>query len=159
MDPALISAMSAVLGSLVGASGTIATAWMTQSARNKRAQTRAELQKRETLYGEFISECSKLAIDSLGHGIEKPEKMWSAYALLNRIRLSASEPVLAQADGVLRRIAEQYFSPNVSIEEFRTIALSREADPLKSLVKRAAPNSKHFALRVAPLPLRPHDAP
>ena len=80
--------MSAVLGSLVGASATIATAWMSQNTRNKREQTRVEVHKRETLYGEFINECSKLAIDSLAHGIEKPEKMWSAYALLNRIRLS-----------------------------------------------------------------------
>jgi hypothetical protein len=132
MDPALVSALSAVLGSLVGASATIATAWITQNTSNRREQMRAELHKRETLYGEFISECSKLAIDSLAHGIEQPEKMWSAYAFLNRIRLSASETVLAEAEAVLKRIAEQYFSPNVSIEEFRTIALSREADPLKS---------------------------
>jgi hypothetical protein len=84
------------------------------------------------LYGEFINECSKLAIDSLAHGIEEPEKMWSAYALLNRIRLSASGPVLAEAEAVLKRIAEQYFAPNISLEEFRKIALSREADPLRS---------------------------
>ena len=89
------------------------------------------MQKRETLYGEFISECSKLAIDSLGHGIEQPEKMWSAYALLNRIRLAASGPVLAEAEAVLKRIAEQYFSPNISIDQFRAIALAREGDPLK----------------------------
>lgn len=132
MEPALISAMSAVLGSLVGGSATIATAWITQSTQNKRERLRVELRKREALYGEFISECSKLAIDSLAHGIELPEKMWSAYALLNRIRLSASKPVLAEAEAVLKRIAEQYFSPNVSIEDFRTIALSREADPLRS---------------------------
>jgi hypothetical protein len=73
--------------------------------------------------------------------------MWSAYALVNRIRLSASEPVLAQAEAVLKRIAEQYFSPNVSIEEFRTIALSREADPLKSFGEACRAELK--ALRAA----------
>ena len=147
MEPALVSAMSAVLGSLVGASGTIATAWMTQQTGNRREQTRAELHKREILYGEFISECSRLAIDSLAHGIEQPEKIWSAYALLNRIRLSASEPVLAQAEAVLKRIAEQYFSPNVSLEEFRTIALLREADPIKSFGEACRAELK--ALRAA----------
>ena len=125
--------MAAVAGSLVGGSATIATTWITQRTSIKRELISEELRKRETLYGEFINECSKLAIDSLAHGIENPEKMWSAYALLNRIRLSASAAVLAEAEAVLKRIAEQYFSPNVSLDEFRTIALSQDGDPLKSL--------------------------
>jgi hypothetical protein len=137
--------MAAVLGSLVGGSATIATAWITQRTSTKRELIRQELRKRETLYGEFISECSKLAIDSLSHGIENPEKVWSAYALLNLIRLSGSEAVLAEAEAVLKRIADQYFSPNVSLDEFRTIALSREADPLGRLVRRAAPSSNQCA--------------
>ena len=124
--------MAAVLGSLVGGSATMVTAWITQRTSTKRELISEELRKRETLYGEFISECSRLAIDSLAHGIEKPEQIWSAYASLNRIRLSASAAVLAQAEAVLKRIAEQYFSPNVSLEEFRAIALSQEGDPLKS---------------------------
>ena len=132
MDNSLISAMAAVLGSLVGGSATIATAWITQRTSTKRELIRQELRKREALYGEFISECSKLAIDALAHGIEQPEKMWSAYALLNRIRLLASEAVLAEAEAVLTRIAEQYFSPNVSLDQFRAIALSRPADPLEA---------------------------
>ena len=130
MDNALVTALAAVLGSLVGGSATLATGWLSQTS-TRREQIRQELRNRETLYGEFISECSRLAIDSLSHGIEKPEQIWSAYALLNRVRLSASEAVLAEAETVLKRIAEQYFSPNVSLTEFRAIALSQEGDPLK----------------------------
>ena len=132
MDTALITAMAAVLGSLVGGSASMATAWITQRTATKRELLCEELRKRETLYGEFISECSKLAIDALGHGIEQPEKIWSGYAVLNRIRLSASAAVLAEAEAALKRIAEQYFSPNVSLDEFRTIALSQSGDPLKA---------------------------
>lgn len=123
--------MSAVLGSVVGGSATVATAWLTQRTSTKRELIRQELRKRETLYGEFISECSRLAIDALVHGIEKPETMWSAYALLNRIRLTASEAVLAQGEAVLKEIATQYFSANVSLDEFRSLALSHSRDPLK----------------------------
>jgi hypothetical protein len=94
MNDSLFSAMAAVVGSLVGGSATIATTWIAQKTSTKREQLGEELRKREALYGEFISECSKLAIDSLAHDIEMPEKMWSAYALLNRIRLSASADVL-----------------------------------------------------------------
>lgn len=132
MDTSLVGALAATLGSIVGGSATIATAWITQRTQSKRELIRAELHKREVLYGEFISECSKLAIDSLAHGIEKPETFWTTYALLNRIRLSASEAVLAEADQVLHQIAEQYASPNLSLDEFRALLRSRKADPLKS---------------------------
>jgi len=54
------------------------------------------MRKREALYGEFIEECSKLLIDSLMHALNKPETMLSPYALLNRIRLSASDAVWPQ---------------------------------------------------------------
>ena len=55
--------------------------------------------------------------------------MLPAYALLNCIRLTASQAVLTEAEKVLSRIATQYYSPDISQEEFRTFALSREADP------------------------------
>jgi hypothetical protein len=132
MDVTLVSGMTGVLGALVGGSATIAAAWVTQRTSSKRELVRMELQKRETLYGEFINECSRLAIDALAHGLDKPETMLSAYALLNRIRLSSSDAVLAQAENVVRRIAEQYFSPNFSLEEIRAMTQSLEGDPLKS---------------------------
>ena len=128
-----MGAMAAVVGSLVGGSATGATTWLAQRIATKRKEIAEAVRKRETLYGEFISECSKLAIDALAHDIEMPEKMWSAYALLNRIRLSASPPVLAEAEAVLKRIAEQYFSPNLSLDDFRAIVLSHNGDPLEAL--------------------------
>jgi hypothetical protein len=131
MDTAVVSAMAGVLGSLVGASTTIATGWITQKSLNKRELLRAEIDKREILYGEFISESSKLIVDAYVHTLERPETLLSAYALLNRIRLSASDAVLAQAEHILVWITEQYFSPNLSTEDMRAVIL-RGADPLKS---------------------------
>ena len=77
MDTSLASAMAAVLGSLVGGSATMATAWITQRTSTKRELISEELRKRETLYGEFISECSYWkTISARNRG---PEKMWSVY--------------------------------------------------------------------------------
>jgi hypothetical protein len=45
---------------------------------------------RETLYGEFITACSKLVIDSFERTLDKPETLLPAYELLNRIRLCAT---------------------------------------------------------------------
>ena len=111
MDTAIISALSAVLGSLVGGSATIATAWVTQKTQSRRELVGAEIRKRELLYTEFIAECSRLAIDAFGHTLERPETVLPSYALLNRIRLTSSDAVLAAAEQTIKNIAEQYFAP------------------------------------------------
>jgi hypothetical protein len=134
MDVTIVTAMAGVFGSLVGGSATVATAWVTQRTLSKRELLGAEIHARETLYGEFIRACSKLVIESFERTLDKPETLLPAYELLNRIRLCASDAVLAQAEEVLLRITEQYFSPNLSLEEMRALVRSgsADADPLKS---------------------------
>jgi hypothetical protein len=134
MDATIVSAMAGVFGSLVGGSATVATAWITQRTLNKRELVGSEIRARETLYGEFIRECSKLVIDSFERTLDKPETLLPAYELLNRIRLCASDAVLAEAEQLLQRITEQYFSPNLSLQEMRALVRSGSAnpDPLKS---------------------------
>jgi hypothetical protein len=123
--------MAGVLGSLVGGSATVATAWLTQSSASRRELVQMEFRKREALYGEFIAECSKLLMDAMAHSLDKPETLLNAYALLNRIRLSAAPAVLKEAERLLLRITEQYFFRNLTVEEMRDIARSEDADPLK----------------------------
>ncbi len=135
MDAAIISATAAVFGSLVGGLATVATTWVTQWTLGKRELIRVEIDKREALYGEFIDECSKLLVDAMDHTLDKPETVLSAYALVNRIRLSASTATLGEAEEVMRRIMEQYFSPNLSAQEVRAILLSVGPDPLEPFGK------------------------
>ena len=130
MDTSTLSVISGLLGTLLGGSASVATAWITQRTFNKRELIRIEMSKRETLYGEFISECSKLLVDALTHTLEKPETLLLAYALLNRIRLCASEAVLLEAERLLRRITDQYFSNNLTLDNVRGIMRSDAADPL-----------------------------
>ena len=130
MDTNLI-AMSGVLGSLVGGSATVATAWITQRTLTRRELNVADMRKREKLYAEFIGECARLLIDAFTHTLEDPEKVMPLYALTNRIRLTASQPVLAEAECLLKRITEQYFSRNLTVEDMRRLAGSDAADPLR----------------------------
>ena len=85
MDPVIVSALAAVLGSLVGGSATFATAWVTQRTLSKRELIAGEIRTREMLYGEFIRACSKLVVDSFERALDKPETLLPAYELLNRI--------------------------------------------------------------------------
>jgi hypothetical protein len=131
LDTELISGLSAVLGSLVGGSASIATAWFTQTAQSRREDTQAELRKRETLYAEFISECSKLAVDALDHSLDSPSVLIGAYSLINRMRLTSSDSVVAAAQHAMSTIVEQYFKPNVSMIELRS-GPNAQVDPLRA---------------------------
>ena len=133
MDTAVLTAASALLGSLVGGSASMATAYMTQMTQGKRAAIQAEMHKREQLYTDFIAECAKLALDSMEHSLDSPEKFQAAYALVNRIRLVSSDAVLQAAEAALEEIFERYRGPNLSIEKLRELSsIKAFHDPLKA---------------------------
>jgi hypothetical protein len=136
MDSTIVTALAGVLGSLVGGGATAATAWVSARTQSKRALVAVEMKKRETLYGEFISECSERAMDSFERSLDKPEVLLKAYELLNRIRLCASPTVLQEAERAVAVIMEQYFASNLSLDEMR--ALMRQGgnvDPLRSFAE------------------------
>lgn len=132
MDASVLTAMSAVLGSLVGGSATVATTWVAQRTASRRELVQGDFAKREMLYGEFIAECAKLIVDAYTHKLEKPEALIPLYALINRIRVRASPPVLAEAEHLLRHITERYFARNLTVDELRELARSADADPIKA---------------------------
>lgn len=125
------SATAALLGSLLGGSATIATAWITQRWSARRERLRDEIQQREHLYSEFVGEVSKLAIDSFLNRLESAEKVFPSFALLNRIRICASPEVLAAAEHTVTRISDQYFSENLTLEQLREMGRSHPESPLK----------------------------
>jgi hypothetical protein len=133
MDTAVVSAASALLGSLVGGFASMATAYMTQMTQARRTAVQAEMHKRELLYTDFIAECAKLALDSMEHNLDSPEKFQSACALVNRIRLVSSDAVLQAAEAALEEIFEQYRGPNLPLEKIRELSsLKSFHDPLKA---------------------------
>ena len=130
MDQSIVSGLSAVFGSLVGGGATIAAAWFTQRAQSEREAMHAEVRKRESVYAEFISECSKLAIDALDHALDNASVLIQVYGLVNRIRLTSSDSVVKAAENAIRAIVEQYLGPNMSIADL--LANSKpQADPLQ----------------------------
>lgn len=135
MDATIVSALAALMGSLVGGTASIATAWFTQRTQGRRERVSTEILKRETLYAEFISECSKLFIDSLDHKLDNPERMALAFSVQNRIHLRSSEAVVEAAAEAIRRILERYFRPNLTPEQMQNYALSEHENPLKAFAE------------------------
>jgi hypothetical protein len=67
MEANLITAQAGVLGSVSGASAAIATTWIVQKGQTVRERAKSETRKREILYGEFITEASRLVVDAWDH--------------------------------------------------------------------------------------------
>ena len=91
-----------MLGSLAGASASIATTWMTQRSQKIREHAQLELRRREALYGDFIAEVSRLTGDAFGHSLEHPETFANVYGLFGRMHLVASAPVMKAAEDCCR---------------------------------------------------------
>src|SRR6266853_241223 len=117
MDSAFITAMAAVLGSLAGASASIATTWMTQRNQLIRDRTKAELSRRELLYGEFITETARLTADAFDHSLERPETLTHVYAIMCRIRLTATVQVIQAAQECCRHLVYLYSQPNLTRDQ------------------------------------------
>lgn len=124
MNPTVIAAIAAALGSLVGGATSIATTWITQRTQAVRAHWEWKLRERESLYKEFITEASRLTVDALAHCLEQPEQIIALYGILSRIRLISGEEVLRQGEACCRRIIELYGRPNLTTDQICAAAES-----------------------------------
>lgn len=132
LDSTLVTASAAALGSVVGAAATIATTWISQRNQAIREHFKWNLHERESLYGEFIKEASRLAVDALHHSLDEPEKLVALYGVLGRIRLLSGQQVLDEAEQCVQRIVELYSQPNLAPTEIRQALEEHKFDPVES---------------------------
>ena len=131
MDTTIIAAVAAACGSLVGATVTVATTWITQRAQRAHAEWEQTRRNREALYGEFITEASRLTMEALCNSLERPDTFVKLYGITGRIRLASTGVVLAAAEACIRQIIDLYAKPNMTVEQMR-MAFEREGlDPIK----------------------------
>ena len=131
MDAYVISALAAAGGSLAGGVTSAITTWFTQRTQTARELTQARLREREKLYGEFITEASRLAVDALTHSLETPDKLVLLYGVLGRIRLVSSVEVLVEAEKCVRQIVDLYAGPNMTVEQIHSSLAAEDLDPLE----------------------------
>jgi hypothetical protein len=86
LNPATISALAAIFGSLTGALASSVSTWITQRHQDRRDLLAKRIFYREQLYSDFISESAHALVDALQHNFQDPNKLTPTYALLSRIR-------------------------------------------------------------------------
>ena len=136
MEATLITAMAGVFGSLVGASASIGTTWLTKRTEIVRTTAERKLRERESLYNQFLTEASRVAVHALTHSFDGPDQIVALYGILSRIRLVASNAVVHEGEMCCVRILTMYGKPSMTADELRgVIALANdlaELDPLKA---------------------------
>jgi len=119
-NPATVSALAAIFGSLTGALASSVSTWITQRHQDRRDILAKRIFQREQLYSECISESAHSMADAIQHNLHDPDKLIPAYALLSRLRLSSSPDVLASAEQVIQHILTTYSASNLSPEEIQS---------------------------------------
>ena len=126
----MITALAAIAGSLVGALGSSIGTWITARHQDRRDLLGKQIERREALYSDFISESARLLVDAMEHNDSDVQKLIPLYALLSRIRLSSSERVLHTAEQVIKTIVNTYPQPNLTAEQIQSRAVNGQ-DPLR----------------------------
>jgi hypothetical protein len=136
MESTLITAMAGVFGSLVGASASIGTTWLTKRTELVRTTAERKLRERESLYNQFLTEASRVAVHALTHSFDGPDQIVALYGILSRIRLVASHAVVREGEMCCMRILAMYGKPSMTVDELRGVIATAndlaELDPLKA---------------------------
>lgn len=122
MDASIISALSALTGTAVGALSSVVANWLNHRNQIRAQWLQHEENRRHVLYRDFIDEASKCYIDALQHDEADVASLVGLYAKLSRMRLLSSKPVVQSADAICRKIMDAYLAPDKSFVELRDMA-------------------------------------
>ena len=131
MDNTIIGILAALGGSSVGALTPVLSNYVLQRSLTRREFVSREIAQREALFADFIKEGAELFAKAVSTDLESLDELISLFALVNRIRLFASEPVVEAAEEFIGQVIQHFGEANLSLSEIRDAALASKADPLK----------------------------
>jgi hypothetical protein len=148
MDVAYVSAMAALVGSVVGGLTSSGTTWLSQRAQARAGQMAHEMELREDLYRDFIIAASKAYGDALLNSEPQLAELVSLHAMISRMRIVSLPGTIACADKIMLTIIDTYFSPNQSVRELRElIKVGAGIDPLRDFSEVAREELRLFKYR------------
>src|SRR5262249_35165071 len=115
MDAAYFSAFAALAGSVIGGLTSLGTSWLTQHSQLGAQRFARNLERRETLYKDFINEASRLYADAFEHDQTELANLVKLFAMISQMRI-VSAPRIA---------------PNKTFGDFEGTIQSHTVDPLR----------------------------
>src|SRR5262249_9111369 len=131
MDAAYFSAFAALAGSVIGGLTSLGASWLTQHSQLGAQRFARNLERRETLYKDFINEASKLYVDAFAHDQTDLANLVRLFAMISQMRVVSSPRVIEDAHTVGRLIMETYVAPNKNLVGLQGTVESHMVDPLR----------------------------
>ena len=132
MDSGYITALAALGGAALGGLTSFATSWTTQRTQMKAQRSASSKSKRQKLYNGFIDDAAKIYGDALIHDKLELTGLINLHALVSRMHIVSSRPVIETAVNVVKVITETYSQPNKSPEEIEAMISNGNVDILRS---------------------------
>ena len=130
MDNTLTGVLAALGGSAIGATTPVISNFLLQRSVTQRELISRAIAQREELYAEFIGQGSACYAKALSQTMDSIDDMVALYALVNRIKLFATEGVLRAAEAFVKQVVQKYGEANMSIAQITSVALQQDLDPL-----------------------------
>ena len=132
IDSGYITALAALGGAAVGGFTSFATSWTTLRTQMKAQRRDSSKSSRQKLYKAFIDDAAKIYGDALIHDKLETTGLIDLHALVSRMRIVSSRPVIETAVNVVKAITETYTQPNKSPEEIEAMISNGNVDILRS---------------------------
>ena len=131
IDSGYITAFAALGGAALGGLTSFATSWTTQRTQMKAQRSEGSKSKRQKLYKAFIDDAARIYGDALIHDQLEITGLIDLHALVSRMRIVSSLPVIETAVHVVKVITETYSQPNKSPEEIEAMVGNGSVDILR----------------------------
>ena len=130
IESGYITALAALGGAALGGLTSFATSWTTLRAQMKAQRNDNSKSNRQKLYKAFIDGAAKIYGDALIHDKLETTGLIDLHALVSRMRIVSSRPVIETAINVVKVITETYSQPNKSPEEIEAMVSNGSIDIL-----------------------------
>jgi hypothetical protein len=130
MDVAIISALSGLAGAAIGGATSAFSSVLSELTKDRRKAAEVSYNRRHQVYTEFIKEAANHYADALTRQADDPKELVSLYALVARMRLGSSKPVITAAEAVIVNLQNAYEAPTRTLREIHIYSKDGETDPL-----------------------------
>ena len=146
MDPALLSAVSALAGSIIGGLTSGFANWLNQRAQTKASLRAHALGRREELFKDFVIAASKAYGEAVMSSTPQIQELIDLYGMISRMRIMCSQRTVVCAEKVMAETIATYSAPNRTIAEIHDVLNSGSGiDPLKNFAEAARQEVSEYA--------------
>ena len=146
MNPAFLSALSALAGSVIGGLISGVATWLSQRSQARAGEFTRRLPRRDDLYTDFIAAASKAYGEAIVSNEPQIQELIALYGMISRMRVMSSPRIVATAEMITSTTIDTYFAPNRTIRDLQELIKGgKMMDPLKDFSEAVREERRTYA--------------